>query len=331
MINLTKRPLYHTNFGRLPELDGAIGWLNSDPLSREALRGKVVLADIWTYTCINSLRQLPYMKGWAAKYKDAGLVVLGVHSPEFRFERQIMNVEPAVQAQGITYPVAVDSNHEIWEAFNNLYWPADYYIDGKGQIRYRHFGEGDYAECEQIIQELLVENGAELPDGKTITNSDQGIQAAPSENIMSPETYVGYNRAERFALPEEIAADGKKRYVPPARPSLNQWGLSGVWKIGAESGELQESPGKIVFKFHSRDLNLVLRSNSKGRSVRFRVMLDGTMPQENHGVDSSLEGAGEILEPRLYQLIRQKGQVKDRTFEIEFLDPGVQAFVFTFG
>jgi len=260
-----------------------------------------------------------------------GLVVLGVHSPEFGFEREIENVEAAVRERGITYPVAVDSDHRIWQAFNNQYWPADYYVDGEGRIRYRHFGEGDYHECERVIQELLVENGAELRDRTVIVNSADGVQAAPSGDVRSPETYVGYRLAERFALPERLVGDERKVYFPPARPSLNQWGLSGLWKVGAESGELQEAPGKIVFRFHSRDLHMVLSPRKKGESLRFRVMLDGTAPGESHGLDSFPGGAGEILEPRLYQLIRQKGRVEDRTFEIEFLDPGVRAFVFTFG
>lgn len=315
----------------MPELDGATGWLNSGPLSSASLRGKVVLVNVWTYTCINSLRELPYMRGWAAKYTEAGLVVLGVHSPEFSFEKELENVGPAAREQGITYPVAVDSDFRIWRAFDNHYWPADYYIDGKGRIRYRHFGEGDYEECERVIQELLIENGAKLPDQKTITNAADGIQAAPSGDIGSPETYVGYRMAERFALPGRLAWDEPKVYTPPGRPSLNQWGLSGLWKVGGESGELQQTPGKIVFRFHSRDLHLVMAPGKKGEAIRYRVMLDGAVPGESHGVDTAPDGAGEVSEPRLYQLIRQKGRVEDRTFEIEFLDPGVMAVVFTFG
>jgi thiol-disulfide isomerase/thioredoxin len=315
----------------MPEFDGAIGWLNSGPPSSASLRGKVVLVNIWTYTCINSLRELLYMRGWEAKYREAGLVVLGVHSPEFSFEKEIENVETAAREQGITYPVAVDSDFRIWRAFDNHYWPADYYIDGKGRIRYRHFGEGDYDECERVIQELLIENGANLPDQKTITNAADGIQAAPSGDIGSPETYVGYRMAERFALPGRLAWDEPKVYTPPARPSLNQWGLSGLWKVGGESGELQQAPGKMVFRFHSRDLHLVLAPRKRGEPIRYRVMLDGAVPGESHGVDTSPDGDGEVSEPRLYQLIRQKGSVEDRTFEIEFLDSGVMAVVFTFG
>jgi thiol-disulfide isomerase/thioredoxin len=319
------------DLGLIPEIDGATGWLNSDPLTNESLRGKVVLVNIWTYTCINSLRELPYMKGWDVKYREAGLVVLGVHSPEFSFEKEIENVERAIREQGIRYPVAVDSNFGIWRVFDNHYWPADYYIDGKGRIRYRHFGEGDYEECERVIRELLIENGANLPDQSTITNAADGIQAAPSGDIGSPETYVGYRMAERFALPGRLVRDEPNVYTPPPRPSLNQWGLSGLWTIGGESGELQQAPGKIIFRFHSRDLHLVLTLGKKDEPIRYGVMLDGAAPGESHGDDTSPDGAGAVSEPRLYQLIRQKGPVDDRTFEIEFLDPGVMVVVFTFG
>jgi thiol-disulfide isomerase/thioredoxin len=318
----------------MPELDGAIAWLNTAaPLSSQSLLGKVVVVNVWTYTCINSLRELPYMRGWAAKYKDAGLIVIGVHAPEFGFEKDAKNVGEAVREQGITYPVAIDSYHRLWQAFNNQYWPADYYIDGEGRIRYHHFGEGDYGECERVIQKLLIENGATALDHDITINSADGIQAAPSTDIRSPETYVGYRLAERFALPERLIEDTRKIYTPPARPSLNQWGLSGFWNIGAESGELQKglTPGKIVYRFHSRDLHMVLTPTKDGKPVRFKVMLDGTSPGDNHGVDSAADGTGQVREPRLYQLIRQKGRIEDRNFEIEFLDPGVRAFVFTFG
>lgn len=332
--SLSWNPLKRTSvatLGRVPSLDGAVEWLNSEPLDAESLAGKVVLFNIWTYTCINSLRELPYMRGWEAKYKDAGLVVIGVHSPEFSFEKEVNNVKPALRRQGVTYPVALDSDFRVWRAFNNQYWPADYYTDGKGQIRYRHFGEGDYEECERVIQDLLTENGARLSDRITISNSETGIQAAPSEDVGSPETYVGYGMAERFAPPGRLLPDRATAYTPPARPSLNQWGLSGTWKVGAESAEVQEASGKVVFRFHSRDLHLVLCPRTSGEPRRFRVMLDGNMPGEDHGIDVSPEGAGEVLEPRLYQLIRQRGRLADRIFEIEFLDPGVKAVVFTFG
>ena len=318
--------------GPVPDLGGAVGWLNTAPLNRTSLRGKVVLVNFWTYTCINSLRPLPYVKSWAAKYKDAGLVVIGVHTPEFSFEKERVNVGNAVRALKVTYPVAIDSNRGIWQAFDNKYWPAQYLIDGNGRIRYHYFGEGDYGKVERIIQELLKENGATGLDGSTVGISADGVEAAASiGNERSPETYVGYRRAERFASPERLAHDSRKTYSPPGRPFLNQWGLSGSWNVGAESAVLQAAPGKIVFRFHSRDLHLVLSPTKDGRPVRFKVTLNGTAPGDNGGADSALDGTGEVREPRLYQLIRQKGEIEDRTFEIELLDPGVQAFVFTFG
>jgi thiol-disulfide isomerase/thioredoxin len=317
--------------GSLPDLGGAVAWLNSAPLSRKSLRGKVVLVNFWTYSCINSLRELPYMKSWAAKYRDAGLVVIGVHAPEFGFEKERANVDKAVLDLKITYPVAIDSNHTTWQAFSNEYWPADYFIDGKGRIRYHHFGEGEYVQSERVIQELLKENGATGLDGNAVTISPDGAEAPPSADVQSPETYAGYARAERFASPERFAYDSRKTYSPPASPSLNQWGLIGSWNVGAERAVLQAAPGKIVFRFHARDLHMVLGPAKDGKPVRFRVKLDGAAPSDDHGVDSDRDGTGEVREPRMYQLIRQKGQVEDRIFEIEFLDPGVQAFSFTFG
>lgn len=314
------------------DLDGAIGWLNSAPLKSSSLRGKVVLVDFWTYTCINSLRPLPYVKSWAAKYKDAGLIVIGVHTPEFSFEHERRNVQNALRDLKVTYPVAIDSNYTIWQAFKNEYWPAQYLIDGKGQFRYHHFGEDDYGEIEGEIQKLLKENGATGLDGSTVTVSGIGVEAAPDiRDEQSPETYVGYRQAERFISPERVAHDSPKMYSEPADPSLNQWGLSGSWNVGAESAVLQAGFGKIVFRFHARDLHMVLGPNKNGEPIRFRVTLDGAAPGENRGVDSAPGGAGDVREPRLYQLIRQKGQIEDRTFEIEFLDPGVHAFAFTFG
>jgi thiol-disulfide isomerase/thioredoxin len=319
------------NEGPLPDLGGAIGWLNSDPLNRKSLHGKVVLVDFWTYTCINSLRPLPYLKHWAERYKDVGLVVIGIHTPEFSFEKEQPNVENAVRELKVAYPVAIDSNYRIWQAFNNEYWPAEYLIDGKGRIRYHHFGEGEYGESERIIQELLKENGAVALDGSTVRVSGKGVEAAPSEDVRSPETYVGYRRGERFASPERLAQNSPKTYSPPVRPSLNRWGLSGSWNIGGEGAVLAAAPGSIVFRFHSRDLHLVLAPMKNGDPVRFAVKLDGAAPGDNCGSDSAPDGTGEVREPRLYQLIRQKGPVEDRTFEIEFFTPGAQAFVFTFG
>ena len=317
--------------GPMPDFDGAVGWINSSPLSRESLRGKVVLVNFWTYSCINSLRELPYIRSWAAKYKDAGLVVVGVHAPEFGFEKELANVENAVHELKITFAVPIDSNHRIWQAFNNEYWPADYFIDAKGRIRYHHFGEGEYDKSEHVIQELLRENGATGLDASTVRISADGAEAPPSDDVRSPETYVGYARAEKFASPGPLAQDSARIYSLPARPSLNQWGLGGSWNVGAESAVLREAPGKIAFRFHSRDLHMVLAPSKNGKPVRFRVKLDGATPGEDHGVDSNADGAGGIRQPRMYQLIRQKGPTKDRTLEIEFLDPGAEAFSFTFG
>jgi thiol-disulfide isomerase/thioredoxin len=317
--------------GPMPELDGAVTWLNSPPLSRQTLRGKVVLVNFWTYSCINSLRELPYVRSWAEKYKDAGLVVIGVHAPEFGFEKERANVANAVRELNITFPVPIDSDHRIWKAFKNNYWPADYFIDANGRIRYHHFGEGDYEKSERVVQELLRENGAAGLDASTVRISADGAEAAPGVDVRSPETYVGYARAEDFASPERVAQDSPKVYSLPGKPSLNHWGLGGSWKIGAESAVLQERPGKMTFRFHSRDLHMVLAPPKGDKSVRFKVRLDGAAPGEDHGVDSGADGAGDIRQPRMYQLIRQKGPIRDRTFEIEFSDPGVRAFSFTFG
>jgi cytochrome c biogenesis protein CcdA/thiol-disulfide isomerase/thioredoxin len=317
--------------GPMPDLSGAVAWLNSPPLSSKSLKGKVVVIDFWTYSCINCLRALPYVESWAAKYKDAGLVVIGVHTPEFAFEKERSNVEKAVRDLKISYPVAIDSDYRIWQAFNNEYWPAHYFIDGKGRIRYHHFGEGEYDESERVIRELLKENGAQLASSAAVAVSGAGAEAAPDNaDRRSPETYVGYHRAEHFASTQAIAQDAKRDYSPQPRLSLNQWALGGSWKVGAESAVLQTAPGKIVFRFHARDLHLVL-GTTDGKPVRFTVKLDGTAPGEDHGVDTDNNGSGTVHGHRLYQLIRQKGPVEDRTFEIEFLDPGVQAFAFTFG
>jgi thiol-disulfide isomerase/thioredoxin len=317
--------------GRMPDLDGAMAWLNSAPLSTKALRGKVVLVNFWTYSCINSLREMPYMKAWAAKYKNAGLVVIGVHAPEFGFEKVPANVKNAVSDLKVTYPIPMDSNHSIWSAFHNEYWPANYFVDAKGRIRYHHFGEGEYVKSERVIQTLLKENGATGLDESTVLITADGAEAPPSEDVQSPETYVGYARAENFASPERMAEDSRKTYSPPARPALNQWGFDGSWNAGAESGTLESAPGKIVFRFHSRDLHLVLGPSKNGTPVRFKVKLNGAAPGADHGSDSAPDGTGEVRQSRMYQLVRQKGPAKDVTFEIEFLDPGVKVFSFTFG
>jgi len=317
--------------GRMPDLGGAIAWLNSAPLSVRSLRGKVVLVNFWTYSCINSLRELPYIAGWAAKYKDSGLVAIGVHTPEFGFEGESANVENAVRELKIGFPVAIDSNHAIWEAFHNQYWPANFVIDGEGRIRYHHFGEGEYGESEHEIQTLLRENGATGLDASIARISADGIEAAPSGDVQSPETYPGYAQAERFASRERLDRDSRRTYNLPATLSLNQWGFAGSWSDGPEIASLQAAPGRIAFRFHARDLHMVLGPAKGSKPIRFLVKLDGAAPGADCGVDSAPDGSGEIREPRLYQLIRQKGRIDDRTFEIEFLDSGVEAFSFTFG
>ena len=317
--------------GRMPDLDGAAAWLNSAPISSKSLRGKVVLVNFWTYSCINSLRELPYVKAWAAKYKDAGLVVMGVHAPEFGFEKEPANVRNAVSELRVAFPVPIDGDHSIWSAFRNEYWPADYFIDRRGRIRYHHFGEGEYEKSERVIQELLRENGATGMNVGPARITAAGAEAPPSDDVQSPETYAGYERAERFVSGERLAHDSRRTYSPPLTPALNQWGLAGLWNVGFERSALQAAPGKVVFRFHARDLHMVLGPAKNGSPVRFKVTLDGIAPGDNHGVDSGPDGSGEVREPRLYQLIRQQGRVQDRTFEIEFLDPGVDVFSFTFG
>ncbi|SOE99660.1 Cytochrome c biogenesis protein CcdA [Burkholderia sp. OK233] len=321
--------------GVLPTLNGAVQWLNSPPLTVQDLRGKVVLVDFWTYSCINCLRSLPYVKAWAQKYKDQGLVVIGVHAPEFAFERNIDNVKKAVHDLGVDYPVAIDNNYAIWRALNNQYWPAHYFVDGKGQIRYHHFGEGDYAESEKVIQELLTEaghaNASKVAIGIAGTSA-QGVQAAAdSADMQSPETYIGYERAENFTSPGGAAEDKVHTYTAPSQPAVNDWGLAGAWKVGAEHATLAAASGRIVYRFHARDLHLVLGPGKDGKPVRFRVSVDGAAPGAAHGTDAAADGTGTVTEQRLYQLVRQSGDVADHTFSIEFLDPGVQAYAFTFG
>ena len=320
------------NEGTLPSLNGAIAWLNSPPLTREALAGKVVLVDFWTYSCINCLRSIPYVEAWAEKYRAAGLVVIGVHTPEFAFEKDLSNVSKAVKDLKITYPVAVDSNYAIWKAFHNEYWPAHYFIDANGYIRYHHFGEGEYDKSEGVIQQLLKEKNSNLQLSGLVNVKGSGAEAAPDMNdVESPETYIGYERQENYVSPEKIASGVPANYTAPGRLDVNNWALAGQWNVEAEKAALVSAPGKIVFRFHARDLHLVLGPGPNGKPVRFRVLLDGTAPMDDKGVDVDIGGNGTVTGYRLYQLIRQKGKVEDRTFEIEFLDPGVQAFSFTFG
>ena len=333
---LDARPSFERKFrsslgdeGTLPDLGGAIGWLNSSRLSKQSLHGKVVLVNFWTYTCINSIRPLPYLKSWAATYSDAGFVVIGAHTPEFSFEHEPVNVANAVRDLKVTFPVAIDSSYRIWRSFDNQYWPAQYLSDANGRIRYHHFGEGSYDEIERAIQELLKENGA-IVGSRMSSVTAVGVEAAPDwTNERSPETYIGYRQAQNFA--GKLHRNSSWMFSAPQKLSLNHWGLGGSWNVNAESAVLQAVPGKIVFRFHSRDLNLILAPTKDGEPIRFVVKLDGAVPGENHGVDTAPDGAGEVREPRLYQLVRQKGSIADRTFEIEFQDPGVHALDFTFG
>ncbi|TCR81499.1 cytochrome c biogenesis protein DipZ [Rhizobium sp. BK376] len=314
-----------------PKFDGAVQWLNSPPLTAESLKGKVVLVDFWTYSCINCIRAIPYVKAWAEKYKDQGLVVIGVHSPEFAFEKNVDNVKKAIGDLGITYPVAVDNNYAIWRAFDNEYWPAHYFIDAQGRVRHHHFGEGSYDESEHVIQQLLAEAGKTNVAKDVVDVKASGAQAASDEaDVQSPETYVGYQRSQNFVGAEGTVNDAAHTYVAET-PRLNEWGLTGNWTVGSEQGALNDANGSIYYRFHARDLHLVLGPGADGKPVRFQVTVDGKAPGDNHGVDTDADGNGTVTGQRLYQLVRQSGPVGDHTFEIKFLDPGVQAFAFTFG
>jgi thiol-disulfide isomerase/thioredoxin len=318
--------------GDIPSLAGAVAWINTPPLTAESLRGKVVLVDFWTYSCINCLRTLPYVRAWASKYKDQGLVVIGIHTPEFAFEKNLDNVRRAVHDLKVDYPVAVDNNYALWRAFSNNYWPADYLVDAQGKIRGHAYGEGDYDQSERLIQTLLTQAGASGVPGSLVTVDGKGVEAAADEQqVQSPETYLGYERAQNFQGAGGEIKDRTNTYPTPAALALNQWGLGGAWTVEGEKAVLDSAPGRIVFRFHARDLHLVLGPTGTGKPVRFRVLLDGMPPGSDHGVDVDAQGEGTVSHQRLYQLIRQTGSVQDRTFTIEFQDPGVQAFSFTFG
>jgi thiol-disulfide isomerase/thioredoxin len=318
--------------GELPSLDGANAWLNSQPLSASSLRGKVVLFQFCTYTCINWLRTLPYVRAWDEKYKGQGLVVLGVHTPEFEFEKDLDNVRRALKEMRVVYPVAVDNDYAVWRAFKNQYWPALYFVDARGRVRHHHFGEGEYERSERVIQQLLAEAGAGGVGQELVSVEAGGIEvAADWGGLKSPENYVGYERTENFASPGGAASDERRVYAFPAQLSLNQWGLSGDWTVGRHATVLNTAGGRIAYGFHARDLHLVMGPAARGTPVRFRVTLDGQPAGAAHGVDVDGRGDGAVTEQRLYQLIRQPKPVNGRRFEIEFLDPGVEAFAFTFG
>jgi len=317
--------------GTFPSLAGATSWLNSPPLTVQSLRGKVVLVDFWTYSCINCIRSLPYVEAWYAKYKDHGLVVIGVHSPEFAFEKIPSNVAHAVQRLGVNYPVALDSDYAIWKGFNNQYWPADYFIDAKGRIRHHYYGEGGYKESEDVIRELLTAAGQKNLPGGYVNPNAKGAEAASSgDYARSPETYVGYARADDFAG-GGLAPNDARSYQTPATLAINQWALNGHWIVHAHAATLDQADGSISFRFQGRDLHLVLGPASDGKPVRFRVTLDGKAPGADHGMDTDAKGNGIVTSQRLYQLVRQAHGTGARTFKITFLDPGVHAYAFTFG
>ena len=316
----------------LASLDQAKQWLNSPPLTSSALRGKVVLVDFWTYTCINCRRTLPYIRGWADKYRDKGLVVVGVHAPEFAFEKNADNVRWAVNDMRVDYPVVVDNEHRIWRAFHNQYWPALYFIDAQGRVRHQYFGEGAYEQLEMIIQELLTEAGAAGVDRDPVMVTAKGAEvAADWRNLKSPENYLGYDRTQNFASPGGATLDKSRMYDRPTRLRLNEWALSGDWTVRKDAAVLNKPNGSVSYRFHARDLHLVMGPAALGQNVKFRIRIDGQPPLAAHGVDVDEQGDGTVTEQRMYQLIRQPGAITDRQFDIEFLGPGVEVFAFTFG
>lgn len=317
---------------QFPSLDGAVQWLNSPPLTAAGLKGKVVLIDFWTYSCINCLRAIPYVEAWAQKYKDQGLVVIGVHSPEFAFEKNPDNVKKAIGDLGITYPVAIDNNYAVWRAFDNEYWPAHYFIDAKGQVRRHHFGEGDYDQSERVIQQLLAEAGKTDVSKDIVDVKATGAEAAASNagDGLSPETYVGYLRSQNFVDDAGTVNDAANDYVA-ATPKLNEWGLAGNWTVGRQEATSNKADTSLYYNFHARDLHLVLGPAADGTPVRFKITVDGKPPGDNHGADTDADGNGVVTGQRLYQLVRATGPVADHKFEIKFLDPGAQAYAFTFG
>ncbi len=318
--------------GELPSFGGATGWLNSPPLTAADLHGKVVLVSFWTYTCINWLRQLPYLRAWAGKYSGHGLIVVGVHTPEFGFEHNAGNVRRAVREMRVDYPVAIDNDYAVWSAFANHYWPALYFADAQGRIRHHHFGEGEYQQSEMVIQQLLAEAGSADPGRELVSVDARGAEApADWATLRSPENYTGYERTENFASPGGAVPGQRHAYEAPAQLRLNYWALSGTWTMGEQAATADEAGGQIAYRFHARDLHLVMGPAVEGTPVRFRLLIDGQPPGAAHGADVDGQGHGTVAEQRLHQLIRQPGPVTDRTFEITFPDPGVQAYAFTFG
>jgi len=318
--------------GELPEFDGATGWLNSAPLTAADLRGRAVLVDFWTYTCINWLRTLPYIRAWAEKYDRHGLVVIGVHTPEFDVEHDLGNVRRAVEELGVGYPVAIDNDYAVWTAFDNHYWPAVYLADAQGRIRHHHFGEGEYDSTEMILQHLLKEAGADDLDTDLVSVDAVGLEAeADWDSLWSPENYLGSDRTENFASPNGAVLGAGHVYKPPVELRLNQWALTGDWTMEPEAVVLNVGEGTIAYRFHARDVNVVMGPSERDTPVQFRVRLDGRPPGAAHGVDVDEQGEGTVAEPRLHQLVRQPPPVAERTVEITFLDPGLHAYAFTFG
>jgi len=318
--------------GNMPSLSGATDWLNSAPLTAVDLRGKVVLVQFWTFTCINWLRTVPYVRAWAEKYQDHGLVVIGVHTPEFGFERNVDNVRRAVQAMRVHYPIAIDNNSAVWDAFANQFWPALYFTDPNGRIRHHHFGEGDYEESERVLQQLLNDAGATDTSSELVSVDSSGAEvAADWGDLESTETYLGFGRTSGFASSGGALRNNTHLYAAPAQLTLNQWALTGKWRFEREAVVLDDARGSIVYQLQARDLHLVMGPASPATPVRFHVLLDGLPPGNAHGFDVDNGGYGTAFEQRLYQLIRQPVPVRERRFEIEFLDPGVEAYTFTFG
>ena len=316
--------------GRLGSFAGASGWLNSPPLTAAGLGGRIVVVSFWTYTCVNWLRQLPYLRAWAAKYAGQPLTVIGVHTPEFGFEHRRDNVERAVRELGIDYPVALDNDYAVWSAFDNHYWPALYFADGQGRVRHHHFGEGEYRQSEMVIQQLLVEGGSTDPGREAVVVEAPGVQApADWSSLRSPENYTGYARTENFASPGGVRPGRPHPYTAPPRLGLNHWALTGDWTVEDEAARLGPAGGRITYRFQARDLNLVM--GPAGPPVPFRVLVDGQPPGAGHGADVDPDGAGTLGEQRLYQLLRQRGPVTGRTFEIAFPHGGAEAYAFTFG
>jgi thiol-disulfide isomerase/thioredoxin len=315
--------------GHLPGFDRATGWLNSEPLTAADVSGKVVLVDFWTYTCINWLRTLGYVRAWADRYAEHGMVVVGVHTPEFPFERDVDNVREAVADMDVRYPVALDSEYGVWRAFANRYWPAVYIADAQGRIRHHQFGEGGYEECERVLQQLLSDAGGEGIPGDLVSVADEGFEAqADWAHLKSPESYLGY---EQGRIPGDAAVDESRTYAIPESLRLNQWALAGDWTIKGGASVLDEAGGSIAFRFHARDVNLVLSPPARGAPVPFRVLVDGAPPGSGRGLDVEADGTGTVVQQRLYQLVREPGAITDRTFEIGFDGRGVEAYVFTFG